>query len=279
MSLQRTIGLVKFNWDYPERSMEMTSVMLTEKELLVLASCIHEGSFYGVKNPFIGKKPVDVKQEIAEIKALCEKKGFATMGFDDTFVIQEEVLEILSIFAKCQSYVVIDVASQGMQKPSILFYRKEDEWVSLIKEEGKEECSLQLRSMEEVYQMALEVVEQAGIETSHTHSVTLSQEMLKKASECEGEQIAEMLEKDGVPVAMANIIVAGLKKQCKSLSIAQVDMEHQKLRDLSFIVAPEGCVRMQLVRKEEERLCQFSYMTLEEAAAILQTVLQTAVEV
>ncbi len=120
----------------------MNKIILTEKEMLVLATSIGGRQFYEINDPFIGNTKEEIAIEIPDIQAGVERKGYAVSNFDGSFTIKADVKAMLRTCVFCKGYVVLYGMQNGeKRKKDVLFFR--DSSTVLMSQEDEANYSLQ----------------------------------------------------------------------------------------------------------------------------------------
>lgn len=223
----------------------MNEICLSPKELLVLASSVGAGNFYGIKDPFCGMARHEIEAAIPSIQLALEQKGCAHLGFDSSFHIMPDVLNLVSVCAMCEKYVMIDVISAGDRVPKEVLYFSNGQCVRLTQDNDSVKIALADPDafIDELIANAFQ---------SHPHlagekiSIVISKSVLDQAKERSIEDAKQMLQSNGCPPAVASTIADGLNQLCTTVSIVAVDLRGHSLDATICIVSESALLSMKL---------------------------------
>lgn len=223
----------------------MREINLSTKELLVLASHVGAGNFYGIKDPFCGMSRQEIEAAIPSIQLALEQKGYASVGFDSTFQINSDVKNTVSVCAQCDKYIMVDMISAGARTPKEMLYFSTGHCIKLTQSDAG--VSLSETTPESFVDRLLETVFQSYSDNAYdTGSITLSKTVLDVAKKKSLEDSKLFLQSHGCSPAIASIITEGLHQLCTTLSLVAVDLNDHTLEALICIVSQSASVSMRL---------------------------------
>lgn len=223
----------------------MNEICLTPKELLVLASSVGAGNFYGIKDPFCGMAQQEIEAAIPSIQLALEQKGYAQLGFDSAFHIVPDVLSLVSVCAMCEKYVMIDVISNGERVPKEVLYFSNKLCVKLTQDdEGVKISSICPEAF--IDDLIANVFQRYPQVVSDKASVAISKNVLDQAKERGVEDAKQMLQSAGCSPAVASAIADGLNQRCTTVSLVAVDLKGHSLDAAIYIVSQTTLLSMKL---------------------------------
>lgn len=236
----------------------MDSIVLSPKELLVLASKMGAKSFYGIQDPFRGMTRNEIRTELPGIQLQLEKKGLATLGFDDSFTLTPLCEEIIPTCALCDQYIAVDSIAFGNVQPKTLLYFRNGMSVAL----HKSEPGLELRKVSSdeatTFLMSLGFSNCANI-AEETSCFKFSQSLLMKARDMEFQEALNAFEKNGCPPPISEVLVLGLHQKCEYCSLIAVDLKKHDFKNLICIITQDRSLRLAL--GEEDDIWQATWVS------------------
>ena len=204
----------------------MCDLKLTAKELLFAASCLGAQTFFGLPDPFWGMDETDIALELTELQLSLEKKGYASVGFDDAFKLSLDAKELVSVCANCEQYIMADLTSPGSLSKSPLFHVCDGKAVRISEEKG----SLTLRSIKPSEIAGLIWKEMSCPEDdsiSSTQTYILPYQCIAKAqelAESAPNRAVSLLVNEGCPEQLARILLEGFSRKAHFCSVSVTDL-------------------------------------------------------
>lgn len=228
----------------------MDAIVLSPKELVVLSSKMGATNLYGIQDPFRGMTKTEILAEVPKILLQLEKKGLASLGFDNAFALTSQCEELIQTCVFCNQYITIDSISSGIVQPKTLFYFRNSEVVILTNFDN----GMELRKItgDEVGNQIIASTFSHCVDTAKEDSCTiLAQSILEKAQNAGPQQGVEILCGAGCTTAMASALISGLRQQCEYCSLVAVDLISNSLNSLICIITPDGSLRLTLAEPTE----------------------------
>lgn len=230
----------------------MERMKLSAKELVLAASTLGAKTFYGLPDPFFGMDPLETAREVTELQLSLEKKGYARMGFDDSFALTAQARQLVAVCAGCERYLIASLLPPGQAETSIVFYQMGEETAELaIQGEmlflapiGREQIPNKLWE---------ELTPPNASETLPISEGEVSHAALAKARQCTeyGATLAALVD-GGCPESLAIPLTEGLQNKAGFCTLALIDLKGHTLEQLLFISGERGCLRLSPVVTESE---------------------------
>lgn len=227
----------------------MNSITLSAKELIVLASYLGADTFHGLKDPFYGMTKTEILGEIPEIQMQIERRSYASLGFDDSFTVLPDVVDIISTCIFCESYLMVDAILYGEVHPKTMIYMKDGKIVLMkiigedieIKRVTAEEC-------EDILSISTETTKQVD-----SNEVFLDYDLFHAIKGRPKDEIVLQLKSVGCSDKMANLLTDGLTKQCYYKAISFVNCVNRKSISVSFIYADDSILKLSMTENSLTR--------------------------
>ena len=212
----------------------MEVLELTARELLFAASRLGAQTFFGLPDPFFGMDEADIAGELVELQLSLEKKGYASMGFDDVFKLSSKAEELIAVCANCERYIVADLGSPDGVYKNLLFYALEDKAVAVYPKDG----DLTLRTVEPSgvagliwEEMFWPEVKGATPAAAHRLSFACIVEAQNRAGN-DPVSASNLLKEEGCPAQLAEILLCGLRRKAYFYSISMADLKGSRFEHL-----------------------------------------------
>lgn len=102
----------------------MGEITMSAKELLYAGAQLGADRFYGIPDPFYPMTQQQLLGEIPRLQSALEKRGLASMGFDGSFTLKEEVRALVGPCAGCRTYLLLDQKSAPRAADGVVLYRR-----------------------------------------------------------------------------------------------------------------------------------------------------------
>lgn len=238
----------------------MDSIVLSPKELLVLASKMGAKRFYGIQDPFRGMTQNEIRTELPEIQLQLEKKGLAMLGFDHSFALTPMCEGIISVCILCEQYIAVDSIVSGTVQPKALLYFRDGEIVFLHELVGDLELR-RVSSTEAATYLIRSGFSSCTDSTEEICSARISQSLLSDVRNMESQVGVDALSKNGCSPKIAQALVMGLHQECGYTSLVAVDFKDHTFKNVICVIAPDGNLR--LIPDEEENIWQATWVSKE----------------
>lgn len=249
----------------------MEKLVLTTKELMVLAAELDAAHFYGIRDPFFGVPAQSIRAEYLQALDCLQKKNIASLGFDDQFHVEPAIRQLVETCCFCDAYLTVDEICEGNVQPYKLLYFRGELCVLLTKVgdqttlepiDGSKAMELALSNLDKLCQK----------QTAGEDTASLTQEMMNKLSVMEQEAALAELKKQGFSEPMAKLAAAGLLKTASYCTIGAGIPDKRQLRCISFVYDAEGLLLLSADNEDFDRWF-FGWITREELAAQISSAL------
>lgn len=237
----------------------MQEISMTGKELMVLASALGATTFYGLHNPFHGMSQADIRASIPELQHQAEKRGLATMGFDLSFHVKDEVADLISTCAMCDQYMTIEAIAVGVHRPKMVLYKRGD--TNVLLQTGSELVVLTSSTGSAVRASLMDKyfpTLTGAIPNDKT--VTLPLKLLRNCKGTENCNI-EKLTEYGCSKEIADFILKGLQERCTYLSVIRVNLKNNDCDMMQCLISSNRSIQLQAENVEGEELCRISWLS------------------
>lgn len=223
----------------------MDELVFTAKELMVASAKLGAVRFFGLPDPFYGMEPEEIQGAVSGIQLALEKKGYAQMGFDDSFTLKSDVKNLLETAALCERYVMLRSEKADGGLSVAIRYERQGKAV-LLRETGK---ALTLTRTEDGAAAAFVTRELGGVDAVDPTAgeVLLSEETLTAARLAAAEdkaKAAALLTEQGCSGQTAAGLVQGLRREADLFVICIGDLQQRTLRHLIVFAGKEGWVSL-----------------------------------
>lgn len=228
----------------------MDAIVLSPKELLVLSSQMGAKSFFGIQDPFRGMTKNEIRSELPEIQLQLEKRGLATLGFDDSFTLTALCQEIIPTCVFSEQYIVLDSIISGVPQPKSLLYFRNGEIVSL----HESKMGLELKKVsanDAITSVLLSGYTYCANSAKELTSAKLSQSLLAEVREMETQEGVNTLIKAGCPSSIAQALVMGLHQECGYCSLIAIDLKKPAFNDIICVITQDGNLRLSLAEEDD----------------------------
>lgn len=249
----------------------MAEITLSTKECLVAAAKAGARNFFGLPNPFWGMSAEAIQQEISELQLSMEKKGCAEVGFDDVFVLKQELAELIGLCTSCDSYLLTQFLLPGEPEKQLVLYAGQGGFAHA----HIRGSNVTLGRLEED---ALSQTLLAEISLPAAGSAPESQAQIRQ-SDLAGVQslaiddtgaAAQQLMEQGCPEAMAQVLVQSFRHEAARCVFFCTDLQKRTLTQMIAFQSTDGAVYMTLEDAEED-LWKAKYLPEGITAEVLDT--------
>ena len=232
----------------------MGELTLTARELLFAGAQMGAKTFFGLPDPFYGMTLEEIHREIGNMQGSLEKKGYAEVGFDDSFALKPEVAAMVEVCAKCQRYLLVRLTPPAKKAQLLLVYANESGLVAVdAKNEELQLIWIEAEAVAGKVLAQLQPVESGGGEGS---VVVVKQEDLAQAQSLaidEPEKAKELLGGCGCPAETAALLVQGFRHEAGRYMFYRSDFEERTLTECLLIQGECGAVCMTLENADENQ--------------------------
>lgn len=250
----------------------MDSIVLSPKELLVLSSKMGAKSFFGIQDPFRGMTGNEIRAALPEIQIQLEKKGLATLRFDDSFMLTSLCEEIISTCALCDRYIEVDSIISGKIQPKSLFYFRNGECVSI----HESEIGLELKKVagnDVVDLLISSAFSDCPDAAEEIAAVKFPQSLLAEVRDMEFQDALDALNENGCPSAIAEVLLSGLHQKCEYCSLIAVDLKKHDVRNIICVITKDKCLR--LSSDEEDDVRQAAWISKEDIHSEIESIIKS----
>ena len=244
---------------------------LTAKELLFAAAKLGAPVFYGLPDPFFGMDDEEIRRETLALPLALEHKGYASVGFDDAFVLRPEAEELVSVCALCDRYIMAELTSPGGSVKNLLFYLSGSKTAELLL--NGEELTLLPFNVDGI---ARRIWAEMGLPEAEGHpcagSFTLPYDKLatvKEMAAADPGKAAASLREDGCSDHLAKILLDGFTMRADYHSIRSVDLKNRKLDHLVCVHTDAGALRLTPAQDKTEETWELSSIGVGELKELL----------
>jgi hypothetical protein len=226
--------------------MQVDVLNMSARELLFAASKLGAEVFFGLPDPFFGLDETDITQELIDLQLSLERKGYASMGFDDAFKLSPKAEKLVSTCVYCERYIVADFIPPGGEHKNLVFYFREEKAVAV----SHEKDGLVLRTIEPsdtAGQLWQEMSWPKDIENAaNSPAYRISYEGIARAQSIAGSDsagAAKLLLEEGCPELLAKVLVDGFRRDAHFYSISVSDLKMKKFEYIACVCTKsEGVV-------------------------------------
>lgn len=222
----------------------MDTMTVTGQELMLLAAKLGSSTFYGVRDPFRGMTPEDIQEVRIPLQQSLEAKGFATMGFDDSFIVKPTVAELVTTCAMCDNYLCAGAVRNSVESAPYRCYRKDDLLVEL-RQDGD---TMELRRTTAA-QMSETLSALLGrddpCDPPDEHIVLSYGDLFAAQQEPDDGNALSLLVQAGCSETAAQILLDGLRQRADFSTVMVTDLQKQTSNGLFCICSSSGrlCIR------------------------------------
>lgn len=227
----------------------MENLMVSGKELMLLAARLGGTTFYGVRDPFGGMSAREVQTVIPQLERSLEEKRLASVGFDDSFTVAPWAAELVSTCAKCQVYLCAGALHGPQEEPPYRWYGRDGAIVEL--RQGEDGYSLRKAEPDEVLSSLCGLAGQADPCPPPAEDTVLSYgDFFAAQQEPDDSKARTLLTEAGCGEAAADVLLDGLRRRGDFCTITVTDLEQRQVNGLMSVCGAHGRLR---IRQTEGR--------------------------
>ena len=246
-------------------------ITLTPRELLFISALLNGTEFLGIPDAFFGMEDTEIQQVLLNLQSSLEEKGYAEMDFDGSFVLKEDVSDMVDICANCEIFVVVDKNEAGKAQIRELYYVKATSIVKLS--ESEEGYSLtSINNVDNLIEHIAEGVKLQYDGTPPLKEVKLTNEMLSdiktKPGNVSQSHRVKLLVEQGCDELSAKTIISGLagKSDYYSVIITVLEGEKEGVYNITLIASENSIYKITPTTVDgEQEAVQFNMLTAKEA--------------
>lgn len=231
----------------------MDEITLSTKECLFAAAMLGASKFFGLPDPFYGMTVDEIRRESSELQLSLEKKGYAEVGFDDTFALKPEAAGLVGVCANCQSYLLVQLLAPEEKERQLLIYAGETGLVAA--DVRGPEVTLRRIGEDAVAGKVL-----AEIRPAASGSGAKSTALVKQADLAEAQSLAidspskaaELLDGRGCPTEIAALLIQGFRREAGRYVFFRADIQERTLTEMIAVQGTDGAVCMRLEDVDED---------------------------
>lgn len=234
----------------------MGEITMSAKELLYAGAQLGADRFYGIPDPFYPMTQQQLLGEIPRLQSALEKRGLASMGFDGSFTLKEEVRALVGPCAGCRTYLLLDQKSAAGAR-QMLFYTDGSAVVEVTC--SGEDVTLRAVEEEALPERVCSLFWCGGGEQDDKRSAEpdalLRQEDLASARTAAidaPEDALAALAAKGCGEHMAALLVAGFRQQENFSVLIRADLRRRRLDYAMAVWGTQGAVWMTLEDPEAD---------------------------
>lgn len=221
----------------------MEHLMVSGKELMLLATRLGGTTFYGIRDPFGGMNTREVHMLIPQLERSLEEKHLASVGFDDSFTVAPRAAELVSVCARCQVYLCAGALHGLSGEPPYRWYGRDGSIVELRQEEDN--YSLRKAAPNAVLSSLLGLVGQADNCSLPMEDTVLSYgDFFAAQQEPDDNKARTLLTEAGCCEAAADVLLDGLRRRGDFCAITATDIEQRQVNGLMIVRGAHGRLRI-----------------------------------
>lgn len=245
-------------------------LLLTDKELLVLAVMLGANNLYGMKDPFRGMNQREIWAEIPTVQLELEKKGYISLGFDNDIKIVPEVQDLLSICIHCDKYLIFDSIVDGkLQDKNVLFFLHNVKCV--LMKQNASNWELQDSELSEfITELQNKILINCEDFSGTDEKVLITQSDLERAAQqSDDRQALEMLHNLGCSPAMTKVLLAGFRRNCTYYSLRMFDLTMRSVQTLNCLLSEHGGLQITPVEVNSFTNSQITWINRKQTKELL----------
>ena len=256
----------------------MNSCELTAKEIMCVAASLGATELYGIPDGFVGIGKSSLNKELLKVQNSLEQKGYLTENFDGDASLNQTVINIIMVCAKCEKFIAIDKQIKHKQQEGILYYVKGDTTVRAIKDGETYKMSIFDTSM--IISSLNELVEWRDPDNTESVEFTVSNKVLIKAKTLKARQADDAaiseLRNIGIGDKVAKVIVSGLNgnEDFYSFTFANLIAQSDNIDNVMYIVSNDKALRLKSAIEDEQDVVHFTTASHEGILSELKAMLE-----
>lgn len=248
----------------------MQELVLTPEELLYCAAQLGAKRFFGLEDPFYAMEPEEICSAIAGIQVSLEQKGFAQMGFDDSFKLNSQVSALIDVCAGCEKYLQLRSSAPLQKEALTLVYYKEEKAVLVCKRGSQ----LHLREMtgEKLADLLLQTFPRLNLGDAQLQECQLDYALLSQVQKLAAEAPETGLEKlmeQGAAAQVAEILMQSFGNGLERGILCRGDLQKRTLDTMVLLFCDSGTVCMEPADTEEQ-IWRVRYASGDEAKQLVE---------
>ena len=231
----------------------MEEMTLSTKECLLAAARLGASKFFGLPDPFYGMTVDEIRRESGELQLSLEKKGYAEVGFDDTFALKPEAASLVGTCANCQSYLMVQLLAPGEKERQLLIYAGEEGLVAA--DVRGHEVTLRRIGEEAVAGRVLSEIRPAASGSGAKSAARVRQADLAEAQSLaidEPSKAAELLDSWDCPAEISALLIQGFRREAGRYVFFRTDLRERTLTEMIAVQGADGAVCMRLEDMDED---------------------------
>lgn len=255
----------------------MNGCELTAKEIMCVAASLGATDLYGIPDGFSGISKSSLNKELLKVQNLLEEKGYLKENFDGDAALNKEIIDIVTICARCDKFIAIDKQKKRKEQEGVLFYIKGSDTVRAVKDDDVYKMSIFDTAM--IKSSLNGVVEWKEPDDEENVEFTLSNKVLSKAKtlrarKADDAAIAE-LRNNGVGDKSAKVILSGLdgNEDFYSFTFADLSAQNDNIDNVMYIVSNDQALRLKSAIEDEVDVVYFTTASHKGILAELQGML------
>lgn len=225
---------------------------LSIRALVVLAAELGAAHLFGVRDPFMMLDQKEIRAAYESCLEELEQVGAITRQFEGASIVRDGLRRQIEICAGCDLYLTVEEVTCGHTEPSVVFYRRRNDWVQLTKHDG-------IASLTDAADGAIETLTLAQVlKTCAAQNVpeaqtgwSLTNDTLRRCLKNAAEGHAELL-KTGMPEDIAALLLAGLAQQCGYCCVNTVHLQKRTLESLCLVYNSGMLLRLEPGETDQE---------------------------
>lgn len=225
---------------------------LSIRALVVLAAELGAAHLFGVRDPFMMLDQEEIRAAYESCLEELEQVGAITRQFEGASIVRDDLRRQIEICAGCDLYLTVEEVTYGHTEPSVVFYRRGNDWVQLTKHDG-------IASLTDAADGAIETLALAQVlKTRAAQNVpeaqagwSLTSDALRRCLKNAAEGHAELL-KTGMPEDIAALLLAGLAQQCGYCCVNTVHLQTRTLESLCLVYNSDMLLQLEPGETEQE---------------------------
>jgi hypothetical protein len=247
----------------------MSEIRVTGAELLFVAAALGGKSFYGIQDPFWAMDSREIILKQSEAKLSLEKKGYVSLGFDDSVVFESLLEEIVRHCTFCEQYLMLDTIYSGFQQPSTIYYFRHNKAAQLTRG-ADEEYVLSWIEAHLLFDNVLTRIHKNSVPHRSGSAFTLNtQDMTQLQFQCANGDGTLDFPPD-IPTIMREILESGLRKKGDYSVVTLTDINQRSIKHLICIHTQQGSLRLWQDLIDDENAWKIGYTNREELDELLR---------
>ena len=247
----------------------MGEISISGVELLFAVTASGGERFYGIHDPLWALDAGEILLKQNEASLSLEKKGFVSLGFDESMVFEPSLEEIVKHCTFCEQFLMLNTICSGRQQPPSVFYFK-DNRIAQLRQGLDEEYILSWVEKDAFFDRILTQIHKNSVPHQEAPACAIStQEMSKLQGRFTAKGKAVEFSSE-IPKEMGNILERGLKQEADYSVVMLRDIEQRTVEHIICIHAPEGSLRLWQNLLEGEDSWRICYTDREELNGLLR---------